>query len=199
MKIRAALMLLADAMQAHEQLLSIEDLMGLCDSVAPSDLCTWCFEAVTFLMFLHVLMCVLVPTGGLILESYLDTLATPLSHEVWRKHCKFVKAHGICEMPPDQFAVVCKKERGKFHGYLVMATSNLRPKSKKQQFYLTFSARYHGLSRTGVRILAYYGFLTKLTQMDKLEKQELQASRQRVRYCTHFMLGRCWMTVLVFL
>ena len=182
MKVRAALLLLADAIQAHAQLLSIEDLMGLCDSVAPSDLCTWCFEAVAFLMFLHVLMCVLVPSGGLILESYLDTLATPLSHEVWRKHCKFVKAHGICEMPPDQFAAVCKKERGKFHGYLVMATSSLRPKSKRQQFYLTFSARYHGLSRTGVRILSYYGFLMKLTQMDKLEKRELQASRQRIRY-----------------
>ena len=181
MGVRAALMLLADALQAQEQLLSVEDLMGLCASVSPSDLCTLCFEAGAFLMLLHVLLCVLVPTGGRILESYLDTLATPLAHRVWRKHCKFVEAHGICEMPPDEFAVICKKDRGKFHGYLVMATSNLRPKSKRQQFYLTFSARYHGLSRTGVKILSYYGFMMKLTQMDKLEKQELQASRQRVR------------------
>ena len=198
MKVRAALMLLADTLQQHEEILSIEDLMGLCDSVAPSDLCTWCLSTVSFVIFLYVLMCVLVPSGGLILESYLDTLATPHSHAVWSKHCKFVTAHGICEMPPDQFAAVCKKDRGKFHGYLVMATSNLRPKSKRQQFYLTFSARYHGLSRTGVKILSYYGFMMKLTQMDKLEQQELQASRQRVRFSTHPMPGCDLMSVFVF-
>ena len=105
----AALLLLADAMQAHEELLSIDELLGLFSAIALSYLRMLEFCAGPSVIFVHALMCVLVPSGGQILETCLDTLATPYSHDVWRKHCRFVKAHGMCKMPNDDFAAVSKK------------------------------------------------------------------------------------------
>jgi hypothetical protein len=49
-------------------------------------------------------------------------------------------------------------------------------------FYLTFAAKFHGLSKTGIKMLGKYGFLSKLTSFRSLmECEEERASDHVVR------------------
>ncbi len=84
-------------------------------------------------------------------------------------------------MDSADFALLKQREHGKFYGWLVFATSNVKPRSRKQMFLQTFSARYHGLSRLGQKILGYFGLLMKRTQYDRMETQKVIAQRREVR------------------
>ena len=114
-------------------------------------------------------------------------MASPSSHEVWARHKAQVRREGISLLDATDFAQIKRKEHGKFYGWLVFATSNIRPRSRKHCFLQTFSARYHGLSRLGQKILAFFGLLMKNSQYDRLENNQVVAQRKEVRYCLLFL------------
>ena len=124
-------------------------------------------------------------SGGTLFTTFLDQMASPSSHEVWAKHRARVRREGVCLLASTDFAAIKKKEHGKFYGWLVFATSNIKPRSRKHQFLQTFSARYHGLSRLGQKILGFFGLLLKRGQYDRLENNQVIAQRKEVR--SHFL------------
>jgi len=126
-----------------------------------------------------------VPTGGKVLETFLETMSGPKSHKTWCDHLKSVEEHGIHVMEPAIFKPLVKREKGKWHGFVLLATANIKPKSRKQSFLVTFSARYHGLSRMGIRVLGYCGMLMKLSQYDTWELKQLKENRDNLRCADH--------------
>jgi hypothetical protein len=111
----------------------------------------------------------------------------------WKAHKdyrKFLREDGDEPMSANRFATIVRAERGPFHGMINLACGNVKPGARKQRFYLTFVARYHGLSRGGIRLLAHYGYLIKQTKYDDMEQAVLAKQMQRNRYETALKL-RC--------
>jgi hypothetical protein len=76
-------------------------------------------------------------------------------------------------------------ERGgrKFMGYILFACCNLSQKCLLQQFYVTFLAKFHGLSRKGMDSLAAYGYLSKRTFFNsEMDDQKLRSKHEVIRY-----------------
>ena len=77
-------------------------------------------------------------------------------------------------MDEQQWDPIFQREKGSFHGYLLMTCGNISTGAKRQRFYTTFAARYHGLSRGGIRILSYFGIITKMSTFDKMQAIQFQ-------------------------
>jgi hypothetical protein len=75
-----------------------------------------------------------------------------------------------------------KENEPMFHGYLLYHCNSISKTAVKQMFYLTFAAKFHGLSKTGIKMLSKYGFLSKLSSFRSLmECEEERASDHVLR------------------
>ena len=118
------------------------------------------------------------PRGGRIFELYLELMASWKSHTAYRK---FLVSKADGEMDAELFDTIVSKERGPFHGFVILACGNICRAARRQRFWLTFVARFHGLARGGVRLLAHYGFLIKQTTYDKMESIILLEQNEKNR------------------
>ena len=109
------------------------------------------------------------PTGGKVFEHYLDLMAKWSTHKLWRKHLDDHKHNDDHKMDAPTWERILKKERGPFMGFVLMATANIGNNGKTQLFYHTFNAKFHGLSRPGVDMLARYGYAMKNSLFDETE------------------------------
>jgi hypothetical protein len=178
---RRAIKELAKRMDRETSLISIQQLLLFGHETSPSTMRNHTFSFVILNMWSHF-VCFAVPLGGLVFEIYLNTMASPKSHQLWKKHIKTARNHNNPMMDQATFDQILHKEKGKYHGFVLMTTSNICPKSKRQLFFITFSTRYHGLSRMGIQILSYYGMTMKLTAFDSNERQQIAKNQQRVRF-----------------
>jgi hypothetical protein len=78
----------------------------------------------------------------------------------------------------DEFVFI---EKGCFHGFILLACGNIAPKCRRQRFYPTFVARYHGLSRKGNQLLAHYGLTQKMSTFDDMEKDMIKEHKKKLR------------------
>lgn len=85
-------------------------------------------------------------------------------------------------MDVGRYNAILKRERGSFHGFVITACGNISTKLRRQRFYLTFVARYHGLSRKGIELLAHFGLLVKMSTYDAMEKSAMQQQQALLRY-----------------
>jgi len=72
-----------------------------------------------------------------------------------------------------------------FHGWLIMQINSIGNKGKRQMFYVTFIAKYFGLSREGIDIMAGYGYGVTLDMYDKLRKTYKLRAADRSRSAQH--------------
>ena len=103
-------------------------------------------------------MSVTVLTGGRLFEMYLVTLASHKSNAMWKKIQKAVANNPATEVSLEDQNEIIDREQTNFHGFVLLACNSIGRKGKKQMFYSTFIARYHGLSRMGAELLAKYGY-----------------------------------------
>jgi hypothetical protein len=105
---------------------------------------------------------------------FIENMGSYTSHRSLQKHKTQRAAAGVLvPMADDEQADLVKRERGPFHGYVLCATTNIGNASKPQAFYTTFAARYHGLSRTGVELLAFFGYAMPPTNYDAHQRIKL--------------------------
>jgi hypothetical protein len=81
-------------------------------------------------------------------------------------------------------SVVLNCERNSFFGWVLSSISNIGNKGKTQLFYLSFTARFHGLSIMGQSILASHGFMMKVTMYNGM-RTELLANYEQERRFIH--------------
>ena len=78
-------------------------------------------------------------------------------------------------------ATIKEREQNKFHGWLLFALSNVSRDCKKQQFFTTASAQFHGLSRLGLHQQSVLGYMMKTTMFDSLTKDAIEAAHAKTR------------------
>ena len=108
----------------------------------------------------------LVPTGGLLLAGYLTMNAPPELYKVWRRYHREWKNGSITTLTMAEFAPIQKIIGPRFHGYMITA-QGLFNAQNKQRFFMTFVARYHGLSVMGSDLLSSLGWLVPSTTYDR--------------------------------
>ena len=126
-------------------------------------------------------------------EFYLENLATPTSHDMWKKFAKAARLSREDALGANDdelhFGVdvlnMFAKEKPRFVGFLINALANVSSKCKRQQFYTTASARFHGLSRYGVAQLAQLGMLQRLTLHDTLTREANERALAAIRQLLH--------------
>jgi hypothetical protein len=82
----------------------------------------------------------------------------------------------------NQFDIIVERDGGCYHGFVLMAIGNLGNNGKRQLYYPTFCARFHGLSRQGVQLMSHFGGLMSITTYDRHKKDFLVAIRAENRY-----------------
>ena len=73
------------------------------------------------------------------------------------------------------------KTRHKFQGWVVATTGTIVRKARKQLFYDTFIARYHGLSRDGSDTLSKFGVTMKKSSYDTRRMEVLEQARNETK------------------
>ena len=118
-------------------------------------------------------------TGGKVFEHYLSVFASYASHRAWISHLTKVEAgerHDL--LPHDEEKQIIKRERSKFHGWIMSSCNSIGNMGKKQLFFSSFVARYHGLSRGGLEILAQFGFASSKTMYGDLYREQITLAKE---------------------
>lgn len=123
-----------------------------------------------------------VSTGGEAFEFFVEHMGSNASHRALLMHRRKAREEdGPVFMSPEDEAVIIKRERSVFHGLLLLAMSNVSRAGISQGFYTSFTARFSGLSRTGMNLLAQQGFMMKTSAYDNQEKIMYAAALQKIR------------------
>lgn len=174
---------LGDAIRDIPRRVSADEVMGFCQSQAPST----CSECVFDCFFFCRCECrdriiISVSTGGRAFEIYLELMGCYTSHKLLKKHLHSARLPGAPQFMDDALeASIIKRERGCFHGLVLMTLSNISRAGLPQTFYNSFSARFHGLSRTGMNLLSQSGFMMKTTSYDSMEAQIMLDAKEKIR------------------
>ena len=130
-----------------------------------------------------------VPGGGRLFEMYLEMMG---SSESYKQYRSWLRRNNDGVMDVAGYNAILKRERGSFHGFVITACGNISTKLRRQRFYLTFVARYHGLSRKGIELLAHFGLLVKMSTYDAMEKSAMQQQQDLLRYQpSHLLIMSC--------
>jgi hypothetical protein len=74
----------------------------------------------------------------------------------------------------------------KFLGFICLALNIRGNCAREQMFFQTYAARYHGLSRSGVNMLAAIGFMMATTTLDNIAKEYHARNRAFTKYTLSF-------------
>ena len=125
----------------------------------------------------------LVPTGGKLLAGYMTMMAPAELYKAWRRHYKAQRNPDALRMTIEEFSPWSKVIGSRFHGFMLTAQS-LYKAQNKQRFYMTFVARYHGLSQMGSDLMSSLGWLVPSTTYDRGVLVVLESARAIIRLYT---------------
>jgi hypothetical protein len=117
-----------------------------------------------------------VPSGGLAFELFLGVMGSDASAKTLWKFAEENKdlVGNQQTLSQADYEAVVRRDGGCFHGFILMGIKNMCRNSKRQLYFPTFVARFHGLSRQGVQIMSHFGTLMSITTYDAYEKQFLE-------------------------
>ena len=124
--------------------------------------------------------CTLVPTGGKLLAGYMTMMAPPELYKKWRRHYRAQRKGNADQMTIEEFRPWSNVIGSRFHGFMLTAQS-LYKAQNKQRFYMTFVARYHGLSQMGSDLMSSLGWLVPSTTYDRGVLEVLEAAKAILR------------------
>jgi hypothetical protein len=104
----------------------------------------------------------IVPIGGRVVEHWIYAFAP---HKTLQKFLNALHAR-----PPGQDAIslevnteIVTENQGIIMGYVIYHMSAVAQKSKMQQFFVSFNAKFQGLSLRGIGAMASMGYMSKLS------------------------------------
>jgi hypothetical protein len=124
-----------------------------------------------------------VPSGGRLFYHFILNYGSWFTWEIWKAH---KRENGLAapETPfsEERWEAVRHKEGGAFHGFVLSVTRNVVKQARKQLFFTTFAARFHGLSRQGCELLAGFGWMMKARHYDSQEKKAVSRAVDETRF-----------------
>ena len=133
--------------------------------------------------------------GGLAFEGYLEAVSSITSYQLWRKYRKLrvdetlVEAMGPSTEAEVLFDRLVDHAGSKYHGFVMQSIAPLHKTSKKQRFFPTLVAQYHGLSKGGIDLLASYGLLMPSTSFYRERARALTDASNSIRYVLQLLLS----------
>lgn len=114
-------------------------------------------------------------------ESFLEGLSSWSAHKKWKQIKARVTADPEDQATPEEEEHLTSKERNDFHGWVIKAVANIGNTGKHQLFFVSFVAKYHGISNMGNEILAQYGYGTQRSQYTTLVQETIARARTETR------------------
>jgi hypothetical protein len=69
-----------------------------------------------------------------------------------------------------------------FYGFVLTSCARLKQACRRQLYWHTANAVFHGLSRSGVRMQASLGLMMKMTTFDEMRKEQIAQVNETIRY-----------------
>ena len=107
-------------------------------------------------------------------------MAPPELYKKWRRHYRAQRKGNEEQMTIEEFRPWSNVIGSRFHGFMLTAQS-LYKAQNKQRFYMTFVARYHGLSQMGSDLMSSLGWLVPSTTYDRGVLEVLEAAKAILR------------------
>ena len=122
-------------------------------------------------------------SGGKVFEDYVKLCGSWSSFEALKVvHLQLADE----DMPDEPNADICNKiledESSFFHGYILHVCAKVSTQGRRQLFWSTWNATFHGLSRMGLFLQAQLGFMTKPSTFDTQRKKEHDQSTEKLKY-----------------
>ena len=125
--------------------------------------------------------------GGLAFEGYLEAVSSDTSHRLWRKYRNLRVQEALVHAirPSTEAEVLFDKLVDHAGSKYYQSIAALHKTSKKQRFFPTLVAQYHGLSKGGIDLLASYGLLMPSTSFYRERSKALTDLTNSIQYLFH--------------
>lgn len=171
----------AKAIHERQDRVSCKELFAECQKLKPSSFCKSFFSQYVPALVSQRTVC-LVSTGGRLFEHYLEAYGSYTSHKQWKRIKARAKEDGQeALVHEDVQAELIQRESGGFHGYVLQSCACIGNTGKRQLFFTTFVAKYHGLSRMGTEILAHYNFMMSRGLYEAMRQEQVSKAREQTR------------------
>ena len=108
-------------------------------------------------------------------------MGTPSTMTNWNRFQARRSRNGLLvKLSPEETFEIIEREGTRFHGFVLNA-AGMSSSGKKQRFYLTFVAVFHGLSKMGVNILSAFNMTMPSSSYYRMRKDELRRAKEQVR------------------
>ena len=136
----------------------------------------------------------LVPNGGMALGAFVTLFA---SRRLLTEFRKLIVAHEADNtvIASEDFMERVRRHLGtRFHGFMISQSHSAALRA--QRFFLTFLARYHGLSILGCDMLSSMGMIMPSTSYDRMMKQVVADAKRTARSAQH-VWGNGFRTIVI--
>ena len=124
-------------------------------------------------------------------------MGTPSTMTNWKRFQARRSRNGLLvKLSPEETFEIIEREGTRFHGFVLNA-AGMSSSGKKQRFYLTFVAVFHGLSKMGVNILSAFNMTMPSSSYYRMRKDELRRAKEQVRSSISFKIYLFYETVCV--
>ena len=178
-QLRQMLKSAAQRISQHQTRISVEQLLQICQDSSPAHNCTHTIWVLLLQTNIKSTQTYIVPTGGVLLEAYIEGFCCYQTNENMKTVRSQVNSEGKADQ--DLLHSIVNREAPFFYGWVMRACGRIQTKARRQLFYLSFVARYHGLSVGGQDMLAKYGGMVKRATYDKLMDEEEGGARKDCR------------------
>ena len=97
------------------------------------------------------MLCVAVPTGGLLLEGFLKTSSNYVTRRLWNSVLKKISRDPDYDCETEVQEIV-DGARNSFYFYLLTTLASRGTSANRQLFFITLVIKHKGLSRNGMRL-----------------------------------------------
>lgn len=179
-KVRALIRAVARLLDQEENRVNARMMLDLCHEAAPGSIG---MTLVLKKLIAHKLTFTTISagTGGELFEHWLDSRASETSHKQWNKICSLHSKGFYIDPENEEVQQIVDRERTKFHGFVIKAVCDMGNLGKKQMFFTTLAAQFHGISRMGIDMQAQYGFMMPTTSFDRMRSVCVDQARERTR------------------
>jgi hypothetical protein len=139
----------------------------------------------------HTLICVCLhdvtaPRLGFLFEYYMYSTSGYACNRRWLQAVGTLV--GDAALTTLQQDTILAENQISFHGWLLLQINSIGSNGRRQMFYVTFIAKYYGLSREGIDLLAAYGYGVTKDMFDDLRALYKVRSESATRYTVWIVL-----------
>jgi hypothetical protein len=122
-----------------------------------------------------------VPIGGALFKVYLEGFTRPSVYNRFGNALQEMEEKKHTHIAEAINRSLMESEIQHYTGLLLYWINRVTVKGLKQQFFITFTSRYYGLSRMGIKCMGALGYLSTMSYFDDKLKNVISKCKAAVR------------------